>query len=50
MKTVGFLLVLVCSTALDGGSWAVALWGCAVGVALMIAPMVTKKVRALWTA
>ena len=44
MKGVGFLLVLVCSTALDSGWWVSALIGCAVGAVLMIAPMVRKAV------
>ena len=49
-KAVGFLMVLICSTALDGGAWAVALIGCAIGAVLMIAPMVMQKVRMEWTA
>ena len=50
MQGIGFLMVLMCSTALDGGAWAIALVGCAIGAALMIAPMVMQKVRSVWTA
>jgi len=50
LQGIGFLMVLVCSTALDGGAWVTALLGCAVGAVLMIVPMVAKKARALWIA
>jgi len=50
LQGIGFLMVLVCSTGLDGTGWVTALWGCAVGAMLMIVPMVAKKARALWIA
>ena len=43
-KAVGFMMVLVCSTALDSGWWVSALIGCAIGAVLMLLPS-RKDVR-----
>ena len=46
LKGLGFMLVLLASTALDGAYWAIALAVCAIGAALMLIP----GRRARWTA
>lgn len=45
LSAAGFITVLIASAFLDGSSWAGAAIACAIGAALMWAPLIGRRIR-----